>query len=80
MKSLELIRAVTKIGYSPNSMSVYFSEWVTHSRQLRYRGRKTKPSNDKQKEKEKMGSEEAAAGIGRRALVLQEAYSCAGTG
>ena len=31
-----------------------------YSRQFRYRGRKTKPSNDKQKEKEKMGREKAA--------------------
>jgi hypothetical protein len=29
--------------------------YTWHSRQLRYRGRKTKPSNDKQLEKKKMG-------------------------
>jgi len=34
--------------------------YTWHSRQFRYRGRKTKPSNDKHKEKEKHGREKAA--------------------
>ena len=40
--------------------------YTWHSRQLRYRGRKTKPSNDKHKEKKNMGREKAAITIGWR--------------
>ena len=54
--------------------------YTWHSRQLRYRGRKIKPSNDKHKEKEKYGEGEGCSRLDRRALVLQEAHSCAGTG
>ena len=53
--------------------------YTWHSRQFRYRGRKTKPSNDKHKEKEKNGEGKGCHHGRVVAMPVLMCSSCAGS-